>query len=250
MLNKVEGIVIRSMDYGEGHKIISVYTREAGKLSVMARGAKKLKSRHGAITQLFTYGQFVVFKGNGMGTLNAGEIIDSHHKLREDLMKGAYAAYIAEMTDKLTGDNEPNRMLFEQLLAALKGIEEGKAPAIIAHIMEMKMLALSGYLPELDQCVSCGSAEGEMALSIAGGGLLCRSCRHRDPQALLPGPGTLKLLRLFRHVDLWRLGQVEVKPVTGLQLKQIMRGLVDQHLDARWKSRSFLDQMEKYGMGE
>jgi DNA repair protein RecO (recombination protein O) len=250
MLNKVEGIVIRSLDYGEGHKIISVYTREAGKLSVMARGAKKLKSRHGAVTQLFTYGQFVIYKGSSMGTLNAAEIIDSHHKLREDLMKSAYAAYIAEMTEKMTGDNEPNAMLFEQLLAALKGIEEGKTPAIIAHIMEMKMLGLSGYLPELDQCISCGADDGEMALSIAGGGLLCRACRHRDQQALFPGPGTLKLLRLFRHVDLRRLGQVEVKPVTEKQLKQCMRGLVDQHLDARWKSRSFLDQMEKYGMSE
>ncbi|WP_438446235.1 DNA repair protein RecO [Gorillibacterium sp. sgz5001074] len=251
MLYKVEGIVIRSMDYGEGHKIISVYTREAGKMSVMVRGAKKLNSRFGAITQLFTYGQFVFYKGNSaMGNLNAGEIIDSHQKLREDLMKGAYAAYIAEMVEKLTGENEPNGMLFTQLEAAFGGIGEGKPPAFIAHVMEMKMLGLSGYLPELDQCVSCGRTEGDMALSFQGGGLLCPSCRGRDPQALLPGPGTLKLLRLLRHVDLRRLGQVEMKPATERQLKQCMRGLTDMYLDSRWKSRSFLDQMEKYGMGD
>lgn len=243
MLYKVEGIVIRSMDYGEGHKIISVYTREAGRMSVMARGAKKLKSRHGAITQLFTYGQFVVYKSGQMGTLNAGEIIDSHQKLREDLMKGAYAAYLAEMAEKLTGEMEPNSMLFEQLLAAFKGIEEGKPPYAISHIMEMKMLMLSGYLPELDQCVSCGREDGEMAFSITGGGILCPSCRARDPQAIGIGPGTLKLLRLFRQVDLRRLGQIEIKPVTETQLKICMRGLMDTYLDARWKSRSFLDQM-------
>lgn len=248
MLYKVEGIVIRSMDYGEGHKIISIFSREAGKMSVMARGAKKLKSRYGAITQLFTYGQFVVYKNGQMGTLNAGEIIDAHQKLREDLMKGAYAAYIAEMTEKLTGEMEPNGMLFEQLLAAFKGIEDGKAPFAVSHIMEMKMLVLSGYMPELDQCVSCGRTEGEMSFSLMGGGILCPSCRNRDPQAIGIGAGTLKLLRLFRQVDLRRLGQIDMKPVTQTQLKQCMRGLMDTYVDAKWKTRSFLDQMDKYGM--
>jgi DNA repair protein RecO (recombination protein O) len=238
------------MDYGEGHKIISIYTRESGKMSVMARGAKKLKSRHGAITQLFTYGQFVVYKSSQMGTLNAGEIIDSHHKLREDLMKSAYAAYIAEMTEKLTGELEPSPMLFEQILAAFKGIEEDKAPFAIAHMMEMKMLILSGYAPELDQCVACGRAAGEMSFSVSGGGLLCTNCRSRDPQAIGIGPGTLKLLRLFRQIDLRRLGQIEMKPLTQVQLKQVMRGLMDAYLDARWKSRSFLDQMDKHGFTE
>lgn len=252
MLYKVEGIVIRSLDYGEGHKIISVYTREAGKMSVMARGAKKLNSRFGAITQLFTYGQFVFYKGgsSSMGNLNAGEILESNQKLREDLMKGAYAAYIAEMVEKLTGENEPNGMLFAQLEAALKGIAEGKPAAFIAHVIEMNMLGLSGYLPELNHCVSCGRTEGDMALSYQGGGLLCPACRGKDPQAILPAAGTLKLLRLLRHVDLRRLGQVEMKPATERQLKQCMRGLTDLYLDNRWKSRSFLDQMEKYGMGE
>jgi DNA repair protein RecO (recombination protein O) len=246
LLYKVEGIVVRSMDYGEGHKIISVYTREAGKMSVMARGAKKLKSRHGAITQLFTYGQFVIYKGGQMGTLNAGEIIDAHIKLREDLMKGAYAAYIAELYEKLTGESEPNAMLFEQLLAAFKSLEEGKEPSTIAHIIEMKMLGLSGYLPELSECVSCGQTEGEMALSPGNGGLLCRVCRARDPYSILISPGTLKLLRLFRQVDLRRLGQVDIKPLTKTQLKQSMRALMDTYLDVRLKSRNFLDQMEKY----
>lgn len=248
MLYKVEGIVTRSMDYGEGHKIISVYTREAGKMSVMVRGAKKLRSRHGAVTQLFTYGEFVIYKNAHMGTLNAAEITDSFHKLREDLMKGAYAAYIVEMVEKLTGEMEPNAPLFEQLLAALKGISGDKPPHIIAHIMEMHMLVLSGYMPELDQCVSCGSKEGEMALSIAAGGILCPRCRIKDPQGIVLGAGTLKLLRLFRTMDLRRLGEIDVKPLTQTQLKRCMRGMMDMYMETKWKSRSFLDQMDKYGM--
>lgn len=248
MLYKVEGIVIRSMDYGEGNKIISLFTRETGKMSVMARGAKKLKSRHSAITQLFTYGQYVVYKSGQMGTLNAGEIIDSHHKLRENLHAAAYSSYLAEMYDKLMGEMEPNAVMFEQLLAALKAIEENKEPAIILHIMEMKMLALSGYSPELSHCVSCGTEEGDMVLSAGNGGVLCRACKGKDPHAVALSEASWKLLRLFQRVDLRRLGNVEVKQTTKAQLKQCMRALMDTYLDLRWKSRHFLDQMDKFDL--
>lgn len=84
MLHRVEGIVIRSMDYGEGNAIITLCTENAGKVGVLVRGAKKVKSRHAALIQLFTVGEFVFFRNNGgLGTLNAGEITQSHHPLRE-----------------------------------------------------------------------------------------------------------------------------------------------------------------------
>lgn len=246
MLHKVEAIVIRSMDYGEGNKIITLFTRDWGKVGVMARGAKKLKSRNSAITQLFTYGEYVYFKSSQMGTLNHGEIIESHHLLREDLAKTAYGAYLVEMVDRSVAEQEPNEFLFEQLKAGLTAIEEGKDAQITAHIFEMKILALSGYAPVVDECVACGESGGEWALSISLGGVLCSRCRQRDPAAVVLSEGTLKLLRLLRHVDLRRLGKVEVKPETRMQLKRCMRDFMDTHIGVKWKSRNFLDQMDKY----
>ena len=75
MLQKCEGIVLRTTDYGETNKIVTLYTREWGKIGVMARGAKKPKSRLSAITQPFTYGYFLLQKGSGLGNLQQGEII-------------------------------------------------------------------------------------------------------------------------------------------------------------------------------
>lgn len=249
MLLKVEGVVVRAMDYGEGNKIISLYTKEAGKLSVMARGAKKIKSRYAAVTQLFTYGQYVVYKGGSMGTLNAAEIIRSHQKLREDIRLTAFSAYIAEMYDKLMAEAEPSPNMFEQLLAAFASLEQDKEPEILTHIVEMKMLALSGYMPELARCVSCGSEQGNWTFSAAAGGLLCPRCRGKDPAAVVLADRTLKLLRLFQRVDLRKIGSIDVKADTKLQLKRCMRSLMDAYLDAaRWKSRSFIEQMEKYEM--
>ena len=77
MLNKWEGIVLRTIPYGESNKIVTMFTREAGKVTAMARGAKKPRSKLAAVTQPFTHGTFLIRKGRGMGTLSQGEPIDS-----------------------------------------------------------------------------------------------------------------------------------------------------------------------------
>lgn len=249
MLLKVEGIVIRSMDYGENNIIISLYTRERGKISAMVRGAKKMSSRFASTTQLFTYGEFIVFKSGQMGTLNSCELIESHHKLREDLTMAAYSSYMAELYERIMPEQEEgNNYFFEQLKAGLSAIEEGKEPSVVLHIIEMKMLEISGYLPQLDCCVICGNDLGEMVLSVRNGGLLCSQspCRLSDPESLLLTEATIKMLRLFLRMDLRRLGLIQVKANTKAQLKISLRALMDTYIDVRWKSRRFIDQMEKY----
>lgn len=248
MQYRVQGIVIRSMDYGEGNKIITLFTREQGKLSVVARGAKKVKSRYGSSAQLFTYGDYLFFKSGQLGTLNHAEIIEAFHKIREDLHKAAHASYLAELTDKMMGDQEGQPFLFEQLKASLQAIQEDKDLHIIVHLYEMKMLMHAGYTPELEQCVVCREKSEPAAISIGMGGVLCERCRLRDPEAIHLMPGVYKLLRLFMQLDARRLGQIDVKPQTKQLLKQIMRAYLDTHAGVKLKSRDFLDQMDKYGI--
>lgn len=248
MLYRVEGIVIRSMDYGEGNKIVTLLTKTNGKVGVLIRGAKKVKSRHASLAQPFTYGEFVFFRTSGLGTLNSGEILDSHHTLREQLDLAAYASYVVELTDKALHEDESGAFLFEQLKACLTGLQEGKDMQIISHLYEMRILEASGYAPELDQCVSCESEQGPFRLSAPAGGVLCPRCASKDPQATSLGDGAYKLLRLFRRMDLRRLGAIQVKPETKLELKQAMRRLMDVHINIPLKSRSFLDQMDKFSL--
>ncbi|OGX68234.1 MAG: DNA repair protein RecO, partial [Paenibacillus sp. RIFOXYA1_FULL_44_5] len=173
VLYHVEGIVMKSIDYGEGNRIITLFSPEAGKITVMVRGAKKLKSRHSAISQMFTYGRFIFYKGKGMGTLNDGEILHSFHNLRMDLHKAGYASYIAEMLDRMTAEEQAETGLFMQFKAALEHIEQDKDAEIIAHLFEMHMLIKNGYMPELEQCTACGaSSELKGLISIRMGGAL------------------------------------------------------------------------------
>jgi DNA repair protein RecO (recombination protein O) len=248
MQYRVQGIVIRSMDYGEGNKIMTLFTREVGKVSVVARGAKKVKSRYGSAAQLFTHGDYLFFKSGQLGTLNHAEIVEAFHRIREDLDMAAHASYLAELTDRMLGDQEGQPYLFEQLRASLQAIQEEKDLHIITHLYEMKMLMFAGYTPELTQCVVCREPAEPFAFSVGLGGMMCERCRLRDPQAIRLTPGVYKLMRLFTQMDVRRLGQIDVKPETKGLLKRLMRAYFDAHVGLQLKSRSFLDQMDKYGI--
>ncbi len=249
MLYNVEAIVVRTMDYGEGNKILTLFTKEYGRQSVMARGAKKFKSRLTAVSQLFTHGQFAYFRSGGMGTLNHGEIIAAHHRLRENLEMSAYSAYISELVFRLTEEDQAgDAYLFEQLRAAFDAIEEQKDIRIIVHLFEMKILMLSGYTPELGQCVSCGRPEGDFSFSAKLGGVLCARCRDKDSAAISADGKTIGLLKVFQQLDLRRLGAIAVKDETKQQISQILRRYMDVHLELQLKSRKFLDQMMKYDL--
>ncbi|WP_139490485.1 DNA repair protein RecO [Brevibacillus dissolubilis] len=247
MLVKWEGLVIRSVNYGESSKVVTLYTREHGKVGIMARGAKKPKSRLAAVSQLFTHGYYLCKKGAGTGMpdLSQGDIAESFKELRQDLVKTAYAAYIAELLDRLTGDQERNPYLFEMLLLLYRYIDEGRDPEILCRIFESKMLIVAGIRPHLHSCTSCGAEREPYVVSITQGGLLCPACTLTDPYAVSVTPGTWKLLRLFQMFDLERLGDIEVKDSTRNQLRFILHRFMDEHLDLRLKTRSFLEQVER-----
>ncbi|WP_409178289.1 DNA repair protein RecO [Brevibacillus fortis] len=247
MLVKWEGIVIRSVDYGESSKVVTLFTRENGKLGVMARGAKKTKSRLAAVSQLFSHSYYLckAGPGTGMPDLSQGDMLDSFRDMRQSLNATAYAAYIAELLDRLTQEREPNPYLFQLLLHTFRYLDEGRDAEILCRIFETKMLIVAGISPQLTACVNCGEQREPYAISVGQGGLLCPVCQPSDPYAMAVTPSTWKLLRLFQVFDLERLGDIEVKPATRNQLKYVLRSFMDEYLDLRLKSRAFLEQLER-----
>ncbi len=241
--------MIRSTEYGEGNVIISLYTGEYGKVGVMVRGAKKSKSRHAAVTQLYTYGEYVYYKGNNssLGTLNHADLINAYQRVRSELLSSAYAAYFAELVDRLVQDGEASAGIFHQLQAALEALNESKDPQVVAHLLEMKLFQHAGIAPVLNACVSCGREGHEResaAWSAALGGLLCDQCGFGALDRTAIPAAVLKCMRLFERTDLRRLGAVQLKPQTKKALKQVIRAWMDTHADIRFKSRAVLDQVE------
>lgn len=252
MLYTVEAMVIRTIDYGEGHKIVTLLTKERGKVSVMARGAKKMRSRFAAMTQLFTHGYYTYYRTGQMGNLSSGEIIQSFHTLQEDLMTTAYGAYLLEMINRMLLDHDGSSVLFEQLVAALQALEAGKDAQVITHIFELKMLDFAGYTPSIQACAHCADAFGaggapsaEPLFSAPLGGVICQRCAHHDPQSLRISSKTHKLLFMLQQIDLRQVGSIQVSAESKQQLKLCLRAFMNNHVSEHWKARNFLDQLEQ-----
>lgn len=245
MIQKCEGIVIRRTDYGENNKVITLYTREWGKIGVMARGASKPNSRFSAVTQLFYYGYFVIQKSSGLGSLSQGEALSSFRHIRENIESTAYASYCIELLDKATDDRKPNPYIFELLYQTLNAIDEGYDPEVIKIIFEMKMLEVLGIPPVLDRCAECGETEGAFTFSIKAGGFLCHRCSSKDSYSLPMKPHIIKLLRVFYYIDLSRLGNVSLKKETIHELNRIIDTYLEEYSGLYLKSKKFIQQMKK-----
>jgi DNA repair protein RecO (recombination protein O) len=246
MLQKCEGIVIRSTDYGESNKVVTLYTRELGKVGVMAKGAKKPNSRLSAVTQLFTHGYFLMQKSSGLGSLQQGEMISSLRSIREDIFLTAYSSYIVELTDKSTEDRKVNPYLFELLHQTLNYINEGYDPDVLMNIFELKILNVLGLHPILNQCAVCGSIDGQFSFSIREGGFLCHRCLEKDPYHLKISPATVKLLRLFYYFDLNRLGEISIKEETKEELRKIIWTYYDEYSGLHLKTKKFLNSIKQF----
>lgn len=245
MLQKSEGIVIRTVDYGETNKIITLFTRDSGKIALFASGAKKTRSRLSAVTQLFTYGHFMCFMGKGLGSIRQGEVIDTFRDLRTDLYRTAYASYIAELLDKLTDEKAPIPSLFELLHQTFRYIDEEVDPEVMAFIFEAKMLSVAGIRPELNRCQNCKRTEGLFVFSVREGGLLCAKCKTIDPYHFPLSETAVKLLRLFVQIDLNRLGKVSLKPETKRELETVLSAYFEEYSGVKLKSKRFLDQLKR-----
>ncbi|MBB3906896.1 DNA repair protein RecO [Anoxybacillus rupiensis] len=245
MFEKCEAIVLRTIDYGETHKIVTLLTREWGKVAVMARGAKKPNSRLSSVTHLFTYGHYLIQKSRGVGSLHQGEIIDALRGIREDIFATAYASYVVELTDKIMEERRPNPYLFELLLQTLKYMNDGLDLEILTYIYEMKMLRVIGLPPSLDGCAVCGRSEGRFSFSIKEGGFLCDQCEEKDPYRFSLSSAAVRLLRLFYHLDLSRLGKISVKKETKNELHHVISAYYDEYSGLSLKTKRFLEQIEQ-----
>jgi DNA repair protein RecO (recombination protein O) len=245
MLEKINGLIIKSRDYGETHKIVTIFSKKLGKFSAIARGAKKPKSRMAAVTQPFIYGQFFVYVSKDLSNIQQGEIINSFRAIREDIVKTAYAAYLMELTDKLLDDKTPNGGIFDQLMQTFEWIGEKDDVAIPIMMYEMKLYRAGGFAPTVDHCANCGSKNSPFTFSLVEGGLLCSNCTHMDLDAIpLPLP-VVKLLYIFSTYGLERIGTISVKDENRDLLRKILDTYYDRYGGYFLKSRKFLNQLDK-----
>ncbi|ENH97501.1 DNA repair protein RecO [Gracilibacillus halophilus YIM-C55.5] len=244
MFEKMDGFILKTHDYGETHKIVTLLTANAGKVGAIAKGAKKTKSRMAAITQPFIHGSYLIQLGSNLATLQQGEVISSFRSIREDIFKTAFVSYLAELTDKLIDDKQFNPKIYHQLLHTVQRIDQEADAQVLAMIYEWKMYKEAGFAPVIHQCVHCGKREQFAGFSIAEGGVLCRRCQSMDPHFTPLHEKLLKLLEVFDYVEMDQIGDISIKEENKHKLQAIMDRYYEYYGGYYMKTKRFLKQLD------
>jgi DNA repair protein RecO (recombination protein O) len=248
MIIRLQGIVLRNKAYGESDQLLYVFTRERGKVSMIAKGAKKPRSRFGAVTEAFTVADFVCYQhsSTSMPSLSQADIIAHHQHIRADLLLTAYGAYWLELVDHVIVDKEPAPMLYQQLGILLQQLDEGKDPEILTRLLELVVLTSAGYQPVCSHCASCGDEweiGKEVAFSLSHGGTVCKKCR--DFKDILLTPATAYYLRMLQHLSPAQLGKVHIKNDTKQQLETVIGAYLQNQLEVKLKTQAILHSLRK-----
>ena len=178
MIETVKGIVLRETPYSDYDKIMTVLTAEHGKISVYAKGAKRLKSPLFTATQLFTYGEYTVSKTKSNYYLRTGELIESFDHIRETLEGAALAGYIADVAADIAIEEEPDAGLMRLVLNCFHAISVKKRPiSLIKGVFELRASAIAGFMPNLVACEGCGGSDLDVLyFDISSGNFRCEEC--------------------------------------------------------------------------
>lgn len=244
MLEKIKGVIIKTQDYSETHKIVTIFSQRYGKFAAIARGAKKTKSRMAAVTQPFVYGEFLIYKNKGLSTIQQGDIVDSFRPIREDIMKTAYASYVAELTDKLLDSHQPDLYIYDQFFRTIDWISKNENADVSVMMYELKVFQKGGFAPTVDQCVQCGQQQNLSSFSMPEGGLICDQCGLSQDDVISLSAPIAKLLYMFSNVGIERVGTISVQPENKLLLRKLLDLYYDQYGGFYLKSRRVLEQLK------
>lgn len=243
-MEKIEGIVIRTKDYKEKDKLVWIFTREYGRVSLIANGAKKSASHLSACTQPLTYGLYMFQPRQNLSTLKSGEVLNNLNGIKRDLLKTAYASYLMELVDKSIHDGEIQPYVYEWAIQLLNRLDEGEDAEILLRIFEMKMTEVFGIKPNVTSCVQCGKEQDLVGFSALQGGFLCGHCLPMTKDGRGYPIPVLKLLHLFSWIGPEQIGNIAVKAETKRMLKQILYDYLDVHTGIFFKSRKFLEELD------
>lgn len=242
---KLKGLVLREAYSGESDKIITVLTKERGKKTIAAKGARKPRSPFLAGTQQFCYCEFIVYDNKNIANLNQVEIIETFHKIRDDLLKLSYATYFMELLENSIMEEIVIEELLILTLKTLQILNKNLYnPKFIARIYEIRLMSIIGYMPETTQCVNCSKElNTDIYFSSNEGGVLCDNCKTIANKVIKISIGTLYSIQYILSVDLFKLFNFSVSELVLDELTTITKDYILLHIEHKFKVLKFLENL-------
>lgn len=240
MIEKVEGIIISEVAYGDTSKIVNIFTKEHGIIGVIAKGAKSMKSRLRAVTTKFTYAYFhVYYKKDKLSLLKEVDIIDSLTNIKTDLKLIGYMSYVTELSTQVFKQNSDEN-IFSLYIEIVKKLNEGLEPIVLSNILEIKYLDYLGISLNLNSCINCGNKKDIVTVDPDQGGYVCKNCYRGERIVPL---AIIKLLRMYYLVDIKTITSLNLKDENIEQVNYFLTKYYERYTGLYLKSKDFLEQI-------
>lgn len=242
---KTQGIVIKQLDYGEADKILTVLTKEAGKISVIAKGIRKPLSKWAGHLELFVLADLVLIEGRNFYIFSEAESKNFFPALRESLKSSGLAYFLAEILNKTLGEDEPQPKTFDLFLETLDKI--GRHPnEIILPYFIFNLFGILGFRPEVGRCVICAEdlKEAKHLWNSILGGIIC-ACSTDKNNGIHLSSETIKVLRLILTQDK-RVFNLRLPDELLRELKIIAENFLETLAEKKFKSQEFLEKVKNF----
>jgi len=247
MLYKTEGIILKSYEYQDADKIVSIYSEKQGKIKAIAKGVRKTKSKFGSSMEVLTCAEFLFYRGRNLDIVSQSKIIDSFFGTCADLKKYALAINCAEVINKLIEDKEINLNLYTLFKEFLRYIKEAKDPVLLALSFKWKVLGIIGYKPALYRCYKCQKKtenEQYMFFKIPDGGITCDECaRLYSGDYIKITRYFVKLLKKIFIASLLSISKATIPEIRRQELERLTNIYLTYYSDSIFKTERFLREI-------
>ncbi len=243
---KTRAIVIKTQEFKEADKLVWLFTEDFGKITAIARGARKNKSKYVSSTLPFCYAEFVLFKGKNLYTINEVTIIDSFQQLLRDLDTITYASYFNELIDIAMENEEANSEMFKNLISAFYFIKNDAMDIeILARAFETKLLKATGYGLNFDQCVRCRKKVSiSNNIDLQSYGPICKECEKVN-SIYISNP-TYNTLKFLNNFGMDKINRISVSGSSKLELHKLLSIIISQNYTRKPRSLEMFDFLREY----
>ena len=244
---KTSGIVLKTTKYGESSLIVTMLTRDFGKISAIANNVRTKKSAMIGGLQLFAYSEIVTYKAkskNGLYNLNEMNVLESFSGLRYDLDKMAYASYFAEVSLAATGEESPDEEILRLLLNVLYALDRGlESLEKIKAVFLWRLAMESGFMPLLEGCSKCHSIS-VAALDVAQGVGLCEDCKGENPGL---SEGMAKVINYISSADSKKIFGFSAGEESLAYISSLGDAYISAQFDREFKTLEYLKNIKMLG---
>jgi DNA repair protein RecO (recombination protein O) len=235
---RTDALVLKNSDYRESDKLVTVFSRERGKIRAVARGVKKPRSSLRACVQPFCHTHLYFRQGKGLDLLTQGKLLHFFPNCREDFDRLLDALYIIELLDKTTMEQAALPGLFDTALEVLTYLNDQGQNPLLMRLFEVHLLVELGYHPELVHCVHCGQAvKNPTIFDLPQGGVVCSSCAASTGSNFPLAADSLALFRFLTTASPSILNRIKPSPAALDQLKLFLEKYLEYHLEQRFQFR-------------